>query len=184
MIKTYTTDLLVQGETPRVPCQGEFMEVGLHPNSGHFDQITLKNKPQYPLYHRKKTNGAIHWNPEIYTPPRYHGRIPSDWKPPQHVQCCNGSRYFFSAMYGGNLREIPAVDASVGMSFTRANPISSVLPTCGSMKRCRPSPCEKCRDRIQRGADHPCCLVRCFARFYYRVRCNAYAGAYRCKNAG
>ncbi|MGN6495417.1 MAG: hypothetical protein ACTHLE_25745 [Agriterribacter sp.] len=120
MIKTYTTDLQVQGEAPGLRIQNEFMEVGLHPNSGHFDQITLKSKPQYPLYHRKETNGAIHWNPEIYTPP-----VPwthtSDWKPPQHVQAITGPVVSFSDVWG-NLREIPQVDASVRYEFYPGKP--------------------------------------------------------------
>lgn len=120
MIKTYSTDLQTQGEAPGLRIQNEFMEVALHPNSGHFDQITLKSKPQYPLYHRKETNGAIHWNPEIYTPP-----IPwthtSDWKPPQHVQAVSGPVISFCDVWG-NLREIPQVDASVRYEFYPGKP--------------------------------------------------------------
>lgn len=120
MIKTYITDLKVQGEAPGLRIENDYLAVGLHPNSGHFDQLTLKSKPEYPLYHRKETNGAIHWNPEIYTPP-----VPwthtSDWKPPQHVSSLIGPVISFSDVWG-NLREIPQVDASVRYEFYPGKP--------------------------------------------------------------
>jgi hypothetical protein len=120
MVKTYKTDLQVQGEAPGLQVDNEFLSVILHPKSGHFDQLTLKNKPDYPLFHRKETNGAIHWNPEIYTPP-----VPwthtSDWDPPPHVQSLIGPVISFSDVWG-NLREIPQVDASVRYEFYPGKP--------------------------------------------------------------
>jgi hypothetical protein len=71
--------------------------------------------PQYPLFHRKETNGAIHWNPEIYTPPLPWTHT-SDWKPPAHVEWMSGPVVAKTAVWG-NLREIPQVDASVGYEF-------------------------------------------------------------------
>jgi hypothetical protein len=120
MVKTYKTDLQVQGEAPGLQVDNEFLSVILHPKSGHFDQLTLKNKPDYPLFHRKETNGAIHWNPEIYTPP-----VPwthtSDWDPPPHVQSLIGPVISFSDVWG-SLREIPQVDASVRYEFYPGKP--------------------------------------------------------------
>jgi hypothetical protein len=120
MVKTYKTDLQVQGEAPGLQVDNQFLSVILHPKSGHFDQLTLKNKPDYPLFHRKETNGAIHWNPEIYTPP-----VPwthtSDWDPPPHVQSLIGPVISFSDVWG-NLREIPQVDASVRYEFYPGKP--------------------------------------------------------------
>jgi hypothetical protein len=120
MVKTYKTDLQVQGEAPGLQVDNALLSVILHPKSGHFDQLTLKNKPDYPLFHRKETNGAIHWNPEIYTPP-----VPwthtSDWDPPPHVQSLIGPVISFSDVWG-NLREIPQVDASVRYEFYPGKP--------------------------------------------------------------
>ena len=120
MVKMYTTDLRVQGEAPGLQIDNNYLSVALHPKSGHFDQLTLKSKPQFPFYHRKETNGAIHWNPEIYTPP-----VPwthtSDWDPPQHVQSLTGPVITFSDVWG-NLREIPQVDASVRYEFFPGKP--------------------------------------------------------------
>lgn len=118
--KMYSTDLRMQGEAPGLQIDNSVMSVVLHPRSGHFDQLTLKSKSDYPFYHRKETNGAIHWNPEIYTPP-----IPwthtSDWDPPQHVQSLSGPVISFSDVWG-NLREIPQVDASVRYEFFPGKP--------------------------------------------------------------
>lgn len=120
MVKMYTTDLRVQGEAPGLQIDNDYLSVALHPKSGHFDQLTLKSKPQFPFYHRKETNGAIHWNPEIYTPP-----VPwthtSDWNPPEHVQASAGPVIAFSDVWG-SLREIPQVDASVRYEFFPGKP--------------------------------------------------------------
>lgn len=120
MIKNYTTDLNVQGEAPGLRIENQYLSVGLHPHSGHFDQITLNTKPEHPLYHRKETNGAIHWNPEIYAPP-----VPwthtSDWKPPHNVKAVTGPVISFSDVWGP-LREIPAVDAAVRYEFYPGKP--------------------------------------------------------------
>ena len=120
MIKSYSSDLQMRGEAPGLQIENDQIQVALHPLSGHFDQLTLKSNPEYPLYHRKETNGAIHWNPEIYAPP-----IPwthtSDWNPPQNVQFNTGPVISFSDVWGP-LREIPQVDASVRYEFYAGKP--------------------------------------------------------------
>lgn len=47
------------------PLSNHVYSVALHNGSGHLDQITLKSKPDFPLFHRMETNGAVHWNPDI-----------------------------------------------------------------------------------------------------------------------
>jgi hypothetical protein len=120
MVKTYTTDLRVQGEAPGLQIENEYLSVVLHPKSGHFDQLTLKSRPNLPLFHRKETNGAIHWNPEIYTPPAPWTHT-SDWDPPSHVSSLTGPVISFSDVWG-SLREIPQVDASVRYEFYPGKP--------------------------------------------------------------
>jgi len=115
LAKTYETDLKVQGETPGLTIDNSIYTISLHPDSGHLDQIILKSKPQMPLYHRMETNGAIHWNPGIYTPPRPWTHT-ADWKPPQHTNFMVGPVIATTEMWG-NLREIPEVDASVRYEF-------------------------------------------------------------------
>ena len=128
MAKPYITDLHMQGDAPGLQIDNDLISVVLHPNSGHLDQISLKKRPDFPLYHRKETNGAIHWNPEIYTPPTPWTHT-SDWKPPQNMKSFSGPVLASSEVWG-NLREIPQVDASVRYEFYPGKPYfisSSVL---------------------------------------------------------
>ena len=120
MIKTYDSDLQVKGEAPGLQIENNTIKVALHPLSGHFDQLTLKSKPEHPLYHRLETNGAIHWNPEIYAPPAPWTHT-SDWNPPQNVQFNTGPVISFADMWG-SLRDISQVDASVRYEFFPGKP--------------------------------------------------------------
>jgi hypothetical protein len=115
MATTYNSDLKVQGEMPGLNIDNGEMSIVLHPNSGHLDQLTFKNKPNFPLFHRMETNGAIHWNPGIYTPPRPWTHT-ADWKPPQNVNLISGPVTAITELWG-NLRDIPEVDASVRYQF-------------------------------------------------------------------
>jgi hypothetical protein len=115
LVKTHQTDLRVQGEAPGLQIDNSMYTIALHPNSGHLDQITLKKKPNVPLFHRMETNGAIHWNPGIYSPPRPWTHT-ADWKPPQNIKHMAGPVITTTEVWG-NLREIPEVDASVRYEF-------------------------------------------------------------------
>jgi len=134
--KVYMSDLTVQGEGPGLQIENRHLSVVLHPKSGHLDQITLKNKSGFPLYHRKETNGAIHWNPEIYTPPRPWTHT-SDWDPPQNISSYSGPVKAETAVWG-NLREIPEVDASVRYEFYPGKPyfISSTTMRINETMHC------------------------------------------------
>jgi len=115
LTKMYATDLRVQGQAPGLQIDNKIYSIGLHPDSGHLDQITLKNKPEFPLFHRMETNGAIHWNPGIYSPPRPWTHT-ADWKPPANIGYTSGP-VMVSTEVWDNLREIPEVDASVRYEF-------------------------------------------------------------------
>ena len=113
--KLYKTDLHIQGEAPGLSIDNNQYSISLHPNSGHLDQIILKKKPEVPLFHRMETNGAIHWNPGIYSPPRPWTHT-ADWKPPANVNYISGPVITMTEVWD-NLREIPEVDASVRYEF-------------------------------------------------------------------
>ncbi len=115
LAKMYKTDLRVQGQAPGLRIDNDKYSMVLHPNSGHLDQITLKTRPDVPLYHRMETNGAIHWNPGVYTPPRPWTHT-ADWKPPKHVSFVAGPVIATAEMWGP-MREVPEVDASVRYQF-------------------------------------------------------------------
>jgi hypothetical protein len=113
--KIYQTDLRIQGEAPGLQIENNVFSVILHPNSGHLDQITLKTKPDAPFFHRLETNGAMHWNPDIYVPPRAWTHT-ADWKPPRNIKIVAGSVIARSEVWD-NMREVPEVDASVRYEF-------------------------------------------------------------------
>tara|TARA_B110000037_G_scaffold223149_1_gene302844 strand:+ start:4014 stop:5837 length:1824 start_codon:yes stop_codon:yes gene_type:complete len=115
LTKMYKTDLKVQGEAPGLRIENDFYTIGLHPDSGHLDQITLKSKPDAPLFHRMETNGAIHWNPGTWAPPRPWTHT-ADWKPAKNVNYVSGPIISTAEMWD-NLRELPEVDASVRYEF-------------------------------------------------------------------
>ncbi len=115
MAKMYETDLRVQGEAPGLQIDNDAMTVILHPNSGHLDQMTLKSKPDAPFFHRLETNGAMHWNPDIYVPPRAWTHT-ADWKPPRNIKTVAGPVIARSEVWD-NMREVPEVDASVRYEF-------------------------------------------------------------------
>jgi hypothetical protein len=115
MVKTYKTDLHVQGEAPGLQIDNSVLSVVLHSNSGHLDQITLKSKPDDPFFHRLETNGAMHWNPDIYVPPRPWSHT-ADWKPPRSIKTVAGAVIAKSEVWD-NLRGVPEVDASVSYEF-------------------------------------------------------------------
>ena len=115
MVKTYKTDLHVQGEAPGLQIDNSEFSVVLHSNSGHLDQITLKSKPEDPFFHRLETNGAMHWNPDIYVPPRPWSHT-ADWKPPRSIKTVAGAVIAKSEVWD-NLRGVPEVDASVSYEF-------------------------------------------------------------------
>ncbi|RIJ45462.1 hypothetical protein D1614_23020 [Maribellus luteus] len=115
LAKTWQTDLRVQGELPGLRIDNDYFNAVLHPNSGHLDQLTLKSKPEAPLFHRMETNGAIHWNPGIYVPPRAWTHT-ADWKHDQNMYSISGP-VLATAEFWGNLRDMPEVDASVRYTF-------------------------------------------------------------------
>ncbi|PID92780.1 MAG: hypothetical protein CSA96_01470 [Bacteroidetes bacterium] len=115
LAKTYQTDLRVQGELPGLAIDNKCFSAVLHPNSGHLDQLSLKSSPRHPLFHRMETNGAIHWNPGIYVPPRAWTHT-ADWKHDQNMHAISGPVLACSEVWGA-LREMPEVDASVRYDF-------------------------------------------------------------------
>lgn len=115
LTKAYNTDLKMLGEAPGLTVDNNHYTIGLHPESGHLDQIILKSKPNTPLFHRMETNGAIHWNPGSWAPPRPWTHT-ADWKPPKNVNTISGPIISITEMWD-NLRELPEVDASVRYEF-------------------------------------------------------------------
>ena len=111
----YYTDLRIQGDAPGLQISNSIYSIGLHTGSGHLDQIALKSKPDFPLFHRMETNGAIHWNPDIYVPPSAWSHT-ADWKKPKGMKIIIGP-VISKTEFWDNLRGVPEVDASVRYEF-------------------------------------------------------------------
>jgi hypothetical protein len=113
--KIYRTDLHMQGEAPGLQIDNELFTAILHPMSGHLDEIALKKRPEAPLFHRMETNGALHWNPDIYAPPRAWAHT-ADWNPPKHMKTLAGP-VISKTEYWDQMRDMPEVDASIRYEF-------------------------------------------------------------------
>ncbi len=77
----YSDGLAVSGHGPGITIDNPFYRVELHPKSGAIDEIQMKMGVEARFYHHLETNGALHWNPCFYAPPKpwLHA---SDWDPP------------------------------------------------------------------------------------------------------
>ena len=77
----YAEGLSVNGHGPGITIENPYYQAVLHPKSGSIDEIHLKMGVGAKFYHHLETNGALHWNPCFYAPPKpwLHA---SDWDPP------------------------------------------------------------------------------------------------------
>ena len=81
----------------------------------------------------------MHWNPEIYAPPRPWTHT-ADWKPPQNIKIVSLVLLLPKVKYGDFLREIPEVDASVRYEFYPGNPYF-ISSTCMRINETVQLPC-------------------------------------------
>lgn len=121
---SYTSALSIQGPAPGltfekesgkvrgVPIQiaNDKLNIRLHPHSGVLDEVALKSNPKAPLFHKKETNGSIHWAPEAYPPPRPWTHT-SDWMQP-NFRSWSGP-VVVTTLANAPLPVIPEVDAAV-----------------------------------------------------------------------
>ncbi|MDR0750028.1 MAG: hypothetical protein LBF62_10745 [Tannerellaceae bacterium] len=115
LVEPYYSDLTVQGDAPGLQVSNNIYSISLHNGSGHLDQIALKSKPDLPLFHRMETNGAIHWNPDIYVPPSAWTHS-ADWKMPKGMKIVTGP-VVAKTEFWDNLRGVPEADVSVRYEF-------------------------------------------------------------------
>ncbi|MFC1725399.1 hypothetical protein ACFL4T_07210 [candidate division KSB1 bacterium] len=81
----YSTDLRISGPEIGQTVENDLFKFDLDDNSGAFFSIFLKQGKDVVLEHKLETNGAVHWNPGVYSPP--HAWVhASDWKNPDFEQ--------------------------------------------------------------------------------------------------
>ena len=116
---SYGTDLKVTGRDPGLTIANSAYEVKLHPKSGVIDEVRLHGIAEV-FAHKIETNGAVHWNPGCYAPPRPWVHA-SDWDPPAGMATIRGP-VFVMVKRWGPLPEMPDLIVSITYRFYSGNP--------------------------------------------------------------
>ena len=116
---SYETDLTVSGQDPGLTVANAMYQVKLHEKSGVLDEIRLEGFDGV-FQHNIETNGAIHWNPGCYAPPRPWVHA-SDWERPAGMTHIAGP-VFVMVKRWGPLPEMPEVVVSITYRFYANNP--------------------------------------------------------------
>lgn len=114
----YATDLNVTGDSPGQSVENADYRLKLHPLSGMLDEVTLKSNPEFTFVHKKETNGAIQWNPDVYSPPRAWVHV-SDWEPGKYdfnYEEQTGPVVFRTRRWG-QMPQMPEVTTSMEYEF-------------------------------------------------------------------
>jgi hypothetical protein len=85
----YASALRVEGNGLGLAVENEYYRTTLAAASGAIDEIHMKMGVDRVFAHHLETNGALHWNPGIYSPPRMWLHA-SDWNPPAHAEAMAG----------------------------------------------------------------------------------------------
>ena len=113
----YATDLKVLGAGEGQPIgktiENNFYKVTLNKKSGVIYEITEKSSKTL-FEHKLETNGSVHWNPCLYSPPHTWTHT-SDWENPPYVEV-NGP-VFYSIRITAPLPFYPQVLCSVTYHF-------------------------------------------------------------------
>jgi hypothetical protein len=129
---TYPADLKVAGEGFGMVVENEHYRVKLHPLSGAIDEVLLKQGVDVIFDHHLETNGAIHWNPGVYAPPRAWIHA-SDWDLPAGYSTQGGPVFFMTKRWGP-LPYYPEVELSITYIFYAHNPYIVVTSTLDVQK--------------------------------------------------
>ncbi|MBP1660194.1 MAG: hypothetical protein H6P95_1386, partial [Candidatus Aminicenantes bacterium] len=119
----YATDLSVtKGRGLGRTVENGFYKIALHETSGVIHEIVEKSTATM-LEHKLETNGAIHWNPDVYAPPHawYHS---SDWTNPEAQEAAGP--VFYSLNLKGRLPQPAGVDIGIRYHFYAGSPVVMV----------------------------------------------------------
>jgi len=117
---TYSSSLKMEGSGLGLSMENQYYKIKLSQTSGAIDEITMKTGSEYTFEHHLETNGALHWNPGIYAPPRpwLHA---SDWDPPERYSEMHGP-VFSMTKRSGALDHYPEAEVSVTYLFHNSVP--------------------------------------------------------------
>jgi hypothetical protein len=119
----YGTDLSVsRGKGLGRTVENAFYRIKLHEASGVIDEIVEK-ATGIKLEHKLETNGAVHWNPDVYAPPHawYHS---SDWTDPKAEEIAGP--VFYSLNLEGTLPQPAGVKIGIRYHFYAGTPVVMV----------------------------------------------------------
>jgi len=116
----FQTDLKVAGKGLDLSIENSFMKIKLHPLSGMIDEISLRRRPAEKLLHKLETNGAVHWNPDAYSPPRPWMHA-SDWNPPEESSVIRGP-VMAMVHRKGFMPAMPEINVAIVYTFFSGQP--------------------------------------------------------------
>jgi hypothetical protein len=119
----YKTDLTVKkGKDLGRTIENKFYKIALQEKSGVIYEMTEK-ATGIRLEHKLETNGAIHWNPDIYSPPHawYHS---SDWSNPEATEVTGP--VFYSLNLKGALPFPKGINVGIRYHFYAGSPVVMV----------------------------------------------------------
>lgn len=122
---SFQTDLSVKGTGLAKTIENSFYKVVLHEKSGMVYEIYEK-QTGIKLEHKLETNGAVHWNPDAYSPPHawYHC---SDWENPPYSE--ETGPVFYSLRRSAPLPHLKDVTASITYYFYKDSPFIIIEST-------------------------------------------------------
>lgn len=116
----YVTDLSFTENGYEVIAENSFYKIKTHPKSGQLDEVYLKQNVDVLWEHKVETNGALHWNPDLYAPPRIWTHA-SDWDPPPSSKTIRGPVFCMTKRWGA-LPEYPDTHCCVTYVFYAYQP--------------------------------------------------------------
>jgi hypothetical protein len=123
----YQSGLVTGGEGLGLDLENRHYGVKLSNTSGAIDEIHLRGEFPCVFEHHLETNGALHWNPGVYAPPRpwLHA---SDWDPPERYEKVQGP-VFTMTKRSGTLEHYPEIEVSITYLFYDRVPYVLVTST-------------------------------------------------------
>ncbi len=94
----YGSELKVSGDGVGIQIENPYYSMKMHPKSGSIHEVDIKMGKGKRLEHKVETNGAIHWNPGLYSPPKAWTHA-SDWDPPAKYFQIDGPIFTMTQRY-------------------------------------------------------------------------------------
>ncbi|MGM0365533.1 MAG: hypothetical protein ACQEP5_03245 [Actinomycetota bacterium] len=97
-VPQYESEMNVKGTGIGIDLENPYYSMKMHPKSGSLHEVDIKMGKNKRLEHKIETNGAIHWNPGIYSPPRAWTHV-SDWESPAKYFQIDGPIFTIAQRY-------------------------------------------------------------------------------------